>query len=113
MNFRSNQVSIVCEISICYIDNEKKADFFLVDIITNKIQQLEEDVNSLTASTRKTDCFRNEMPSNCQDLQCIGYKLNGFYLVREANNTKIETIYCDFSEPYAASNSGAAIRHKT
>jgi len=39
------------------------------------------------------------MPASCKDLQLLGHKLNGFYLIKTLNHTrgtKIETVYCDF-----------------
>jgi hypothetical protein len=34
------------------------------------------------------------MPTSCRDLQRMGYKLSGFFLVKGLK--KIEAIYCDF-----------------
>lgn len=36
-------------------------------------------------------------PSNCTDLQSIGFNLRGFYMVR-LNNKRIKTIYCYFND---------------
>jgi len=36
------------------------------------------------------------MPKNCTDLQLFGHSLNGFYLVAPNEESKIETVYCDF-----------------
>jgi len=40
------------------------------------------------------------MPTSCSDLQLLGYKLNGLYLVKSSKQnlgiTKIETVFCDF-----------------
>ncbi|XP_046638412.1 complement C1q tumor necrosis factor-related protein 3-like isoform X2 [Daphnia pulicaria] len=35
-----------------------------------------------------------QMPTSCADLQRMGHKLNGFFLVKGL--TKLETLYCDF-----------------
>ena len=40
------------------------------------------------------------MPTSCKDLQLLGHKLNGFYLVKTSSKSnlgaQIETVYCDF-----------------
>lgn len=67
---------------------------------------LGDGVKDWTAFAKQPDCYENEMPRSCQDLGCLGYKLNGFYLVREDNASKIQTVYCDFSTVNTGSNSG-------
>jgi len=40
------------------------------------------------------------VPSSCKDLQLLGHKLNGFYLVKTSQphkTTKIETVFCNFT----------------
>ncbi len=39
------------------------------------------------------------LPSNCSELERIGYTLNGFYLVNETSNRKIEIVFCRFQQP--------------
>ena len=48
--------------------------------------------------TRLPDCYKAETPSSCQDLKCLGHKLNGFYSIKSANGIKLETVYCDFTQ---------------
>jgi len=41
------------------------------------------------------------MPTSCNDLQLLGHKLNGLYLVKTSQpnqGTKIETIFCNFHQ---------------
>ncbi len=43
------------------------------------------------------------MPKNCADLQLLGHKLNGLYLVKASRpnqGTKIDTVFCDFKLPF-------------
>ena len=40
------------------------------------------------------------LPSSCKDLQLIGHKLSGLYLVKTSQppkSTKIETVFCNFT----------------
>ena len=40
------------------------------------------------------------LPSSCKDLQLLGHKLNGLYLVKTSQPdqaTKIETVFCNFT----------------
>ena len=37
------------------------------------------------------------IPYSCNDLNIIGHELNGIYLVKEKNSSKIRIVYCDFS----------------
>ena len=42
----------------------------------------------------------NGMPTSCKDLYILGHQLNGFYLIKAfqpKQGTKIETIFCDFT----------------
>ena len=49
--------------------------------------------------TNRPDCYQgDEMPSSCQDLQCLGHTINGIYLVKGKDKKKIESIYCNFDE---------------
>ncbi len=49
-------------------------------------------------------------PTNCSDLKLLGYTLNGYYQVKQADhssnndNTKLETIYCAFKQPEGTFN---------
>jgi len=46
-----------------------------------------------------------KIPANCDDLQQLGHKLNGLYLVktsRPKQPKKIETVFCNFQSPLAA-----------
>ena len=36
------------------------------------------------------------MPTSCQDLQCLGHAVNGFYLVAAKEKKQMETVYCNF-----------------
>ena len=51
-------------------------------------------------------------PSNCTDLQAIGYSLKGFYMVR-FNKKRIQTIYCDFNQSNANTNAEKATMAST
>jgi len=47
-----------------------------------------------------------EMPTSCMDLQLLGHKLNGLYLIKTSRATqgmKIETVFCDFQSPLGVS----------
>ena len=48
------------------------------------------------------------MPSSCNDLEKLGHKLGGFYLVRgvEENRMKVEIIHCDFKRKNVSTNYG-------
>lgn len=52
----------------------------------------------------------NDMPANCKDLQLIGYKFSGIYLVMKLENgnksTKIEAIFCSFDQSDSEKNTG-------
>ena len=39
------------------------------------------------------------MPSSCQDLQCLGHVVSGFYLVKGKEKKQIESVYCNFDRP--------------
>ena len=44
------------------------------------------------------------MPTNCNDLQLLGHKLNGLYLVKTARpnqGSKFGTVFCDFQSSTA------------
>ena len=49
--------------------------------------------DEITVNASKTN---GSGPSNCTDLQAIGYSLKGFYVIR-FNEKRIKTIYCDFN----------------
>jgi hypothetical protein len=36
-----------------------------------------------------------KMPTSCEDLQRMGHKISGIFLVK--GSTKFEAVYCDFS----------------
>ncbi len=59
--------------------------------------------DSLSSESKKAAGTKIGMPTSCKDLQLLGHKLNGFYLVKtpQLNNqgSKIETVYCDFPSP--------------
>ncbi len=46
-------------------------------------------------------------PSNCVDLNGIGYTLNGFYLVKSKkavdNSAKLQSVFCDFKNSLESS----------
>jgi len=47
-------------------------------------------------------------PSSCKDLQILGHKLNGLYLIKTSQPnqaTKIETVFCDFQSSNALNGS--------
>jgi len=44
------------------------------------------------------ESMKNGMPTSCKDLNELGYTLKGFHLVKNANLSVIETIFCDFKE---------------
>jgi len=42
------------------------------------------------------------VPSSCKDLQLLGHKLNGLYLIKKIQpnqRNKIETVFCNFQSP--------------
>jgi len=42
------------------------------------------------------------VPSSCKDLQLIGHRLNGLYLIKTSNQDqtkKIQTVFCNFTAP--------------
>jgi len=54
--------------------------------------------NQMFKKNNKTSAENNYLtgPSNCDDLQLIGHKLQGFYMILR-NALKVKIIYCDFS----------------
>jgi len=47
------------------------------------------------------------LPSSCKDLQLLGHKLNGLYLIKTSRpnqKTKIEAVFCNFQLPTGALN---------
>lgn len=62
--------------------------------LLEQMQQLKRQIQVLSDSV-------DIVPTSCQQLQLIGYKNNGFYLVQEISGFKIlgrfRTVYCDFS----------------
>ena len=54
---------------------------------------------SVTTDNMQDENQPKEMPTSCKDLQKLGHKLNGFYLIKTARpnqGAKIETVFCDF-----------------
>ena len=48
-------------------------------------------------------CEIKGFPKNCHDIRCRGHSATGFYMVQSVIvDKKIETIYCDFSNPTPA-----------
>jgi len=56
----------------------------------------------------KMQSFVFNVPSSCNDLEKLGHKLGGFYLVRgvEENRMKVEIIHCDFKRKNVSTNYG-------
>jgi len=52
-------------------------------------------------------------PTSCQDLQLLGYKISGIYLVNSTENEKksaqIQPVYCNFNQSDSEKNTGKAI----
>jgi len=70
--------------------SRKKTTNYSPTVVTNEIGLLQEPP--------PTKVLKG-MPTNCKDLQLLGHKLNGFYLIKTSKNnieTKMETVYCDF-----------------
>lgn len=40
--------------------------------------------------------IRATVPSSCRELSLIGHSLDGFYLVKNVDTNKIQTVYCEF-----------------
>ena len=40
----------------------------------------------------------SDKPSNCQELQHLGHKLSGFYLVKGINDESNDVVYCNFTQ---------------
>jgi len=46
-----------------------------------------------------------QKPTNCEELELIGYNFNGFYLVqgkqeKAGSKINVEAVYCDFSSSF-------------
>jgi len=48
--------------------------------------------------TKNATIINGTGPSNCQDLQKLGYSLKGFHIIVLFNSKRIKTIYCDFDQ---------------
>ena len=49
-----------------------------------------------------------DVPSDCQDLNNLGYTLNGLFLVKNkqaANSNRLEVVSCDFQADVSSSSS--------
>ena len=71
------------------------------DLLTDQLTQLLEQIQQLKQQIQVLSDDVDIVPTSCQQLQLIGYKNNGFYLVQEISGIKIlgrfRTVYCDFS----------------
>ena len=74
---------------------------FLIYYSKKKINGTEEE-----ASTRR---FYGHPPTSCEDLNKIGYTLNGYYLIKGNNEkqkldnaNRIQVVYCQFLRPPGA-----------
>ena len=71
------------------------------DQLTDQLTQLLEQIQQLKQQIQVLSDAVDIVPTSCQQLQLIGYKNNGFYLVQEISGIKIlgrfRTVYCDFS----------------
>ncbi len=47
------------------------------------------------ARTKDIDDISGEMPTSCKDLELMGQKIGGIFLVKGLKN--INTVYCDFN----------------
>ena len=64
---------------------------------------------TIIPATKLTDplCQVKGFPKTCRDLRCRGHTLDGFYFVRSIiMDNKIDTIYCEFSNPTRATTGG-------
>ncbi|EFX79539.1 hypothetical protein DAPPUDRAFT_319423 [Daphnia pulex] len=67
---------------------------------TKMKQDLGNAIDAVAELTKKLNARTSEivdiglMPTSCSDLQRIGHKLNGFFMVK--NYRKMETVYCNF-----------------
>jgi hypothetical protein len=55
---------------------------------------LNEFIFDLTARTREIKDMGGKMPTSCKDLELMGQKINGIFLVK--GTIKIDAVFCDF-----------------
>jgi len=62
--------------------------------------------NEILQTSIKVQYQVKGMPTSCTDLQQLGHKLNGLYLIktpRPTKGVKIEAVFCDFQSPLGVS----------